>query len=888
MANDKPIGFSWTHFLAADLPTAWATLSDTARFNRLAGLDLQFSFAAQGAGRVHATGALQHLGMHVTWQEVPVRFEAPRHLLIERLCDRGPLSRMQIEMNLTEHDAGTQLVFEARFWPQSKLLWPALRVDLGLAVKPKLERALHTMLASLAAGDALPDTPPPPLPRQAARILAERLATLADGELARHLGTLLRSAPIGAVQRLKPLLLARQWRMEEQRVVAGLLRAAQAGILQVQWEVLCPSCRMPTAQPATFSLHAGKSHCPACDLRYDASLADSVALTLRPAPEIRPETEPFGCLSSPARVPHIVGQVTVQSRQEVEWTLDLLPGTYRMRGWPQVTPLTLTVRADAPRRDLTVQATHATLSPPTLRAGSGRVLLRLRSKLDEPLTLVLERPWLEPNTLTIGRVLQWPDSVALLPSGALEPGLGVAAFTGPTLALQIARGGAAAAQLAGEWLRQAGARALQVSTGWVLATFDTWPAAGAALQRLPGTLWLTGAVGHGASLELTSGQERMAAGALLQELVALAMDAEPGQVRALQPQTWPPEALQAGFGLAGVDVTVPVRNPLKLPQPPPLQPGDTLDGRFVLGEVLGQGGFGLVLAARDPLRGEDVVVKLLRPELLDDPLNVQRFFDEGRLAARLSGQHLVRVYEWGLAEDGRLFLAMERLTGRELADVLKQSGTLDPPRAIRLAEQALAGLQEAHTLGLVHRDIKPQNLFVVGEGTAAEGIKIIDFGIALDLTGQVQAAQEPGMLVGTPVYMSPEQVLGQPLDGRSDIYALAIVLYQCLSGTLPFGGDTVMARLMARLTQPPVPLLRACRQPLPDGLDAVIARALAQDPVQRQANPAEMSAGLADVRHRAGDAQRWLASWRAHQRAAEVAEMDTVAAAEVATVAARR
>ena len=888
MPNETPISFSWTRRVPCDLATAWATLSDTARFNRLAGLDLEFSFPEQGPGRINAVGEMQHLGLRVTWREIPVRFEAPRHFVVEREYDRGPLSRSQIELVLTEVDGGTQVELAARFWPRSLLLWPAVRLDLQVAVKPGLSRALQAMLASLDAGQAPPDKQPPPLTPHAEHKLVEGLAKLADGELARHLGTLLRSAPIGAVQRVKPLLLARQWRMDDQRVVAGLLRAAQVGLLQVQWDVLCPSCRYPTEQPQTFSLQAGKSHCPACDLRYDASLADSVALTLRPDPAIRPEQEPIGCLSSPARMPHIAGQITVPPRQETEWTVDLLPGTYRLRGWPQLDPLTLTVHADAPRRELSVQATPKSLSPPTLRAGAGRVLLRVRSKLDEPLVLVLERPWKEPNTLTIGRVLEWPEIAALLPSGALEPGLDMAPFRGPVLAVQVTRGGEVAARLAGEALRQAGAQALQISTGWVLATFPTWLEAGAALRRLPGTLWLTAAVGHGSVLELTSGQERMAAGALLQDLVELALQAEPGQVRALAPETWPAQAQQPEWSLLQGEVRAVSRNPLRLPQPPAIQAGETLDGRFVLGEMLGQGGFGLVLAARDQVRQEDVVVKLLRPEIADDPVNVQRFFDEGRLAARLSGPHLVRVHEWGLAEDGRLFLAMERLDGRELADVLRELGTIDPLRAMRLGEQALAGLQEAHALGLVHRDIKPQNLFVVREGTAEEGIKVIDFGIALDRTGQVAAAEEPGTLIGTPVYMSPEQVLGQPLDGRSDLYALAIVLYQCLSGALPFGGDTVLAKLMARLTQTPAPLQRACAQPLPGGLDAVIAQALSQDPVVRHAQAAHMAAALAQVRLGAGDAQRWLASWRAHRQAAELDAMDTVAAEEFATVAARR
>ncbi|MBI5611005.1 MAG: serine/threonine protein kinase, partial [Deltaproteobacteria bacterium] len=249
------------------------------------------------------------------------------------------------------------------------------------------------------------------------------------------------------------------------------------------------------------------------------------------------------------------------------------------------------------------------------------------------------------------------------------------------------------------------------------------------------------------------------------------------------------------------------------------------------------------------------------------------FFDEGRLAARLVHPHVVEVHEWGLAEDGRLFVAMERLNGRELGEILAKTRTLDPVRALRLSREALAGLAEAHRQGLVHRDIKPANLFVVGEGTPNESCKVIDFGIALDLTGQVASPEQAGSVVGTPMYMAPEQVRGEPLDGRCDVYAMGIVLYQTLAGGLPFVGDTMMAMLVARLVQSPRPLDQACEQPLPQGVAALVERALALDPKGRPASAAIMAGEVERLLAAAGNPARWKQTWQDHAPSAATTDL---------------
>lgn len=582
-------------------------------------------------------------------------------------------------------------------------------------------------------------------------------------------------------------------------------------------------------------------------------------------------------------MPHIVGQTVLGARGEVDWTLDLLPGIYHLRGWPQLDQITLVVRQGLPRRRQVILAGPKALSPPAVRLGAGRVTLTVRSKLDELLTLVVERPWVEPGTLTVGRLLEWPELAALLPRNSLQAGLAISPFVGFVLAVQVVRGGGMAQQRVGEVVAAAGARALQVSTGWVLATLPDAPALSRAVGPLVGAPWLSAAVGYGAVVELASEAQRIASGALLQDLVSLAQGAEPGQVLATRPEAWPAQ-LDGGRWVTAPDGNSELaldgpRGPLALPTLPnqPLGTGDLVDGRFALGDQLGKGGFGVVFAAEDQLTKQQVVVKLLRSELADDPSQVQRFFDEGRLSSRLRHPCVVDVLEWGLSDDGRLFMAMERLQGRELADLLSELGTLDPARSAQLCAQALSGLAEAHRQGLVHRDIKPANLFVVDEGTPEERCKVIDFGIALDLTGQVRSSEQAGTVMGTPLYMSPEQVRGEVLDGRCDLYAIGIVLFQALTGGLPFVGDTALSVLVARLTEPPRRLEALCSQPIPTGLGDLVARALTVDRSARPATAEDMARELQAIVQSAGDSHRWRETWQAH-RARPDAGLDLMSA----------
>jgi eukaryotic-like serine/threonine-protein kinase len=266
---------------------------------------------------------------------------------------------------------------------------------------------------------------------------------------------------------------------------------------------------------------------------------------------------------------------------------------------------------------------------------------------------------------------------------------------------------------------------------------------------------------------------------------------------------------------------------------------DTLfDGRYRIRRKLGSGGMADVYLAEDQELGRRVAIKILDDRHAHDGQFVERFRREAKNAAGLSHPSIVSIYDRGEAE-GTYYIAMEYLEGRSLKELILSRGPAPVRIAIDYARQILGALRFAHRNGIVHRDIKPHNVLVDPEGR----VKVTDFGIARAGASQMT---EAGSIVGTAQYLSPEQAKGTPVDQRSDIYSLGIVLYELLTGEVPFKGDTPVEIAMKHLSTVPEPP-SARRQDVPHDLDLVVMRALAKDPDDRYANAEEMDADLERV-----------------------------------------
>src|SRR4026209_1949104 len=266
--------------------------------------------------------------------------------------------------------------------------------------------------------------------------------------------------------------------------------------------------------------------------------------------------------------------------------------------------------------------------------------------------------------------------------------------------------------------------------------------------------------------------------------------------------------------------------------------GTVFDGRYRIIRKLGAGGMADVYLAEDQELGRRVAIKILNDRHAADDSFVERFRREAKNAAGLSHPNIVSIYDRGEAE-GTYYIAMEFLDGRSLKELIVGRGPAPVKIAIDYARQILAAVGAAHRHGIVHRDIKPHNVLVGGEGR----LKVTDFGIARSGASQMT---EVGSIIGTAQYLSPEQARGSPVDQRSDVYSVGVVLDEMPPGTVPFTGDTPLEIAMKHLSEVPVPPSEL-RDDVPADLDLVVLRALAKDPEDRYQTAEEMNADLARI-----------------------------------------
>ena len=277
--------------------------------------------------------------------------------------------------------------------------------------------------------------------------------------------------------------------------------------------------------------------------------------------------------------------------------------------------------------------------------------------------------------------------------------------------------------------------------------------------------------------------------------------------------------------------------------------GDVLDGKYRVDRVLGAGGMGVVVAAQHQLLDQNVAIKLLLEGALQSPESIARFEQEARAAVRIKSQHVARVIDVGHLDTGAPYIVMEHLDGEDLAVRLQERGALAIDEAVELVLQTCDALAEAHALGIVHRDLKPGNLFCTRGADRLPSIKVLDFGISKILwdSGAVQrdrAITRTQTLVGTPHYMSPEQMQSSKhVDARTDLWSLGVILFELLAGRPPFDGDELPS-LILKVATAGVPSLRALRPEVPARLEGVVLKCLEKDPARRYANVGELSVAL--------------------------------------------
>jgi len=311
---------------------------------------------------------------------------------------------------------------------------------------------------------------------------------------------------------------------------------------------------------------------------------------------------------------------------------------------------------------------------------------------------------------------------------------------------------------------------------------------------------------------------------------------DPADAATVLDNAYDPEATVAAVGGGATGWSVPLQKLDARDPSAPLQPGSVLGERYEILKRLGEGGMGAVYKARDRELDLFVALKVIRPELASHPDILRRFKQELILARQVTHKNVIRIFELGMA-DGRKFITMDYIDGRDLKSILVERGKLPPDEAVRIVRQICRGLEAAHAEGVVHRDLKPQNIMVDENGR----VWVMDFGLArsMDLVGITRT----GALMGTPDYMSPEQARAQKVDARSDLFSLGIIFYEILTGVLPFRADTMMATLLKRVQEkasPPNSLDPA----IPPRLSDTVMKCLEVDVARRYQSASEILTDL--------------------------------------------
>jgi serine/threonine-protein kinase len=274
--------------------------------------------------------------------------------------------------------------------------------------------------------------------------------------------------------------------------------------------------------------------------------------------------------------------------------------------------------------------------------------------------------------------------------------------------------------------------------------------------------------------------------------------------------------------------------------------GQTLADKYKIEKLIKQGGMGAVYRGKHVLMDKTVAIKVLKPSLAGDDAVVARFSREAKAASKISHPHAVVVTDFGEAENGVVFLVMEYLDGRTLKEAIASQGPLKLDRAVNIVRQVAGALDAAHSQGVIHRDLKSENIMLVRHD-GDEWSKVLDFGIAKILQPRGAAESDithANLVVGTPQYMSPEQCSQSgALDSRSDVYSLGIILYEMLAGRVPFAGESATV-IMMKQVQDPAPSVLSARSDLPPAVDGVIKKALAKQPIDRYQSAGELSSDL--------------------------------------------
>jgi len=514
-----PVVLTWELETPASIEATWALFGDTDRYNRAAGFEFSFTEEPRPDGTVKRTGFAKALGLvDLRWEERPFRYAVPEWFESTRLFEGGPAERLVTSLKLSPSGSGTRIEYRIAVTPRSFFTKPLVSIELNTVTKPKVDKVIQVMLARLRGEDAAYDPLPEPLSTEAEQSVLS-IVPRVPPPTGERIASLLREAPLPEQAHIHPLKL--NWDIPEDRLLDGVLAAVREGLLELRWDLLCPSCRGAKSSPASLVALPDEVHCPSCNIAYDGTFPDSIVVSFRPAESLRRVEVPVACLGSPSRQPHVLAQERLEPSASTRLTLSLAEGAYRIRTMPGRKAASLMVRPggeDPP----TLQIRPESIKPARVVVAPGRIELAIDNYAGKTIEVLVEDRKMPAGVLTMGRLLERPGAREMLPEEALMPGLEVRTRQGTVLAVE-GMDGAEAATL----LRGSGPRAMSASSRGLVAVWaDFAPALEAArsLARRPEAQL---ALNSGPVTEVTMAARTIPMGsAVEQALAALAGAAE--------------------------------------------------------------------------------------------------------------------------------------------------------------------------------------------------------------------------------------------------------------------------------------------------------------------------------------------------------------------------
>lgn len=422
MPSPEPVRISWNLDSPAAPEAVWEVFSDTDTYNRIVGFGYQFQERPLDDGAVERTGTTQVFGMKLTWDEQPFEYRKNEWYRIRRRFRSGPATDLVVTLRLAPDGEGTRIRYTIEVTPRSVFTRPLVGFELKGRTRKQTDAGLQKLLAQVALPKHGFGIPAPALGTEASQRLQERLSAHTDLAVAEQLGSFIRDRPLHTQIRIQPLALAVEWSLSPERVVKATVEAARRGVLDMQWDLLCPLCQGPKLRQKRLRAGPLRVHCTSCNISYDGTMPDAIAVTFRPAEDIRTFSIAPACIGSPSNQPHVIAQDSVAPGATRSLEFSAAPGAYRVRTLPPSSTARLLVVADSPEASPTLSVHGEAMEPSELRVSSAHPSIVVHNTGDRLFTVVIDRRTLPAQTLTAGTLLGMESMLEEIPAESLPEG----------------------------------------------------------------------------------------------------------------------------------------------------------------------------------------------------------------------------------------------------------------------------------------------------------------------------------------------------------------------------------------------------------------------------------------------------------------------------------